>query len=582
MEKIDMLRKRFDELRAKRSESLSLAREISQYVGIAVDETYFDSTPTDGQAVDVDVDDPTAAMAVIQAGDYLAGILWGNGNEALTLEPSDWIESRIDKDLIKPYYDFRTKQLLRNMNHYNAGFGRVLKAYLYDQMSFGTSGIGVFVNEAFRQGKEDNPYIFRNFGIDNTAIDEGINGAIDTIFVIYRWRVTRIMQEFEMIKDRIPQCIKDDYESGNLDKTYALINAIVPKDDYNPDKKGIAGAKYESSWFLSDNKSEIFYEEYFRERPISMCRAIKIRGQVMGRGFGTMLISSIKMNNYLMQQAVENIVKKNKPSLGTWGNSVMGDSVIDMSAGELNTFNPEYAQGGQPPLWKLYEEGDPSALIQFLIPFFNEKITSGFKIDVLLDFNAQRGMTATESIQRYTIRNKSLAGLTAQQTDETLIPTVVRCLQIEDDLKLYGLNPKLNQTEIQKARDAGREDIVIPDVVLEAMETGKRWYKIKFNGEIDRMSRTQNIERIMNFGNGVGMLAQFKPQVLSAVNEYDIVDDLNNSLGTNYIKSKQKYEEDIDAMNAQAQQQATLEQGKQASEMIRNVKGADLEKMVSQ
>jgi hypothetical protein len=357
------------------------------------------------------------------------------------------------------------------------------------------------------------------------------------------------------------------------------VQGIYPREDYEAGKKGKIGTKYVGSWFLDDNKSDIFFEEDFREMPVNVCRAIKIRGQVFGRGFGTMLISTIKLNNYLMQQATENIEKKNKPALGAFSNAVFGDSVVDMSSGELTMFNPEYANG-QNPLWKLYDEGDPSALIQFLIPYFNEKITSGFKIDVLLDFNTQSGMTATESMQRYTIRAKSIAGLLGQQVDEMLTPTLVRGLQIEDDLMLYGINPKMRPEEIQKARDLGREDVIIPDAVLEAMEKGIKWYKIKYNGELDRLSRAQNIEKVMNFGNGVGMLAQLKPQILEAINEYGALEDLNSALGTNYVKSEREYKDRLGEIQAQSQQQAIMEQGEKASKMVSNVKGADLQQML--
>lgn len=579
MNKQEMLIERFKDLKAKRSENVSLWRDVSKYVGIQVDEKYMDSQTVDGQLKDTFVDDPTAAMSVIQSGDYIDGILWGNGEDIVTLEPSDWVASKIDKDLVKSYFDFRTKQLLKNMNHYNAGFGRARKAYLYDQMSFGTSGIGVFINEAYKENKDENPYVFRNYGVDNLAIDEGINGRIDTIFITYRWRVNRIVNEFKFIGDKLPQCIIEDYDAGHYNKTYNLVQGIYPREDYNPRKKGKVGAKYVGCWFLDDNKSDIFFEEDFREMPISVCRAIKVRGEVWGRGFGTMLISSIKLNNYMLQQATENIEKKNKPALGAFSNAVFGDSVVDMSSGELTMFNPEYANG-QNPLWKLYDEGDPSALIQFLIPYFNEKITSGFKIDVLLDFNSQQGMTATESMHRYTIRAKSIMGIIGQQVDEMLMPTMVRCLQIEDDMGLIGINTKMNPDEVQQARDAGREDVIIPEAVLEAMQKGIKWYKIKFNGELDRMNRAQNVEKVMNFGNGVAMVAQLKPQVLEAVNEYDMITDLNSALGTNYIKGKRKYEEQLEARQQQAQLQAVMEQGEKVSQMVRNVKGANLEQML--
>lgn len=560
--KFETIRRLYDDLKAKRDEYTSLWQDISEYVGIQVDEKYFDSKQAHSGNDDrgLYVDDPTAALSVIQAGDYLDGIIWGTGEDALTLEPSDFVLENSDKSLLDDYYKWRTEQLLKNMNHPQAGFSTARKSYFYDQVAFGTSGIGSFINDAYLSGKEDHPYIFRSFGVDNTCIDEGVNGQVEIVFCVYQWRVARIVDEFG--ETNIPSKVLDEFKAENFNRIFTVVQGIFPRLDYNPRKKGKVSAKYQGHWFLDNEGSsgEVFFEEDFRAKPIGMCRAIKVRGEIYGRSSGTLLISSIKSVNYMFEQAMENIEKMNNPALGTFSNSIFGDSVVDTSAGGLVPFNQDMT-GGQMPMFKLYDTGDPTALVSFLIPYLNEKIATGFKTDILLDFASAKDMTATESLQRYAIRGRSLSGLISQQKNEMLIPLVTRNVQLEDDMGLSGIKP----TDTQAVKEYKRRDQaqrIIPDAVMAAMEAGKPWFKIRFNNELERLNKTEKLERVMQLINGIAMLANLNPQILQAVEWYKLMEDINEALGMNYIKDEDEFKA-IVAQQAKVQEQAMLLQAGQ-------------------
>lgn len=79
---------------------------------------------------------------------------------------------------------------------------------------------------------------------------------------------------------------------------------------------------------------------------------------------------------------------------------------------------------GQSPIIPIQDVGDPSKLVAWLIPYLNEKVATAFGIDVLLDFAANSDMTATESLQRFSIRGKSISGMILQQKTELFEPLI--------------------------------------------------------------------------------------------------------------------------------------------------------------
>ena len=190
---------------------------------------------------------------------------------------------------------------------------------------------------------------------------------------------------------------------------------------------------------------------------------------------------------------------------------------------------------------------------------------------MLLDFSSGKDMTATESMQRYAIRGKSLAGLLGQQKNEMLDVVVERCIQIEDDMGLGGIDPS-DELGVKEKTKINRSDMVMPEAVAQAMKEGKRWYKIKYNNELERMVKTEMLERIIQLINGLTMLMSLYPQMGEAVQWYDLFDDINEALGVSYIK-------DADAFKAVIKQQAKMQQEAMMLEAAQ--KGADIGQTIS-
>lgn len=559
----DSIKELWQAVKTNRARNLALWQSIASIIGINVDPQY-DVTANNkvGQETDESVDDPTAAIAVNQAGDYLMGVVWGTGSGVFNLEPSDYVLERQTMSEVEAYFKFCTNRTLNDMNHANAGLNTAMKQYFYDQAGFGTSGIGAFPNKAYDAKVEENPFFFRNYGVDNLAIDEGKNGLVDIIFVQYRWRVNRIVSEFAMVEGKLdskafaklPADIQGAYTTNDANKEFTIVHGIIPRDDFNPRMKGKKGTKYSGVWFSDDFPDAPFFEEDYKTLPIAVCRAIKIRGDVYGRTGGTMIISTIRSVNYMVGKVIEIVEKQASPSLGMWNNALLGDNVLDTSSDGTTVFNPAMAGDGKTPVFPLYDVGDPSKIIQFLIPYLNEKIATAFKIDILLDFAEQSSKTATEMMQRAVIRGKSLAGMLQQQKCELLEPLINRCVSIEQDKQRLGIDAGVFEDQAKMLSDVGRADQLIPEAVLWCIANGKPWYKIRFNNELEKLSRTEKLESLMQMLNAITAIAAVYPGILEAIDWYQMLADFKDALNIqgNFVLSADDFKTKI-AAAAEAQ-----------------------------
>lgn len=527
-------------LRTNRERYVPLWKDISRVTGITVDPDYMWSNNTDkSRQLDDYVDDPTAAISVNQSGDYLYGIMWGTGNGVADIIPSRHVTELVDAQTVAPWYAYATSQWLYHMNHIDSGYTTAMRPYCYDAMSFGNGGIGIFKNKMFASGVDQNCLIARNYGIDNTCIDNGKSGAPDIGSAIYHWSVGQIVGEFcceegEVSKEklsRMPKKVTEAYNRGDYNTEFDLVFLWRPRRDWDPKLKGKRGARYQGVWFMDDGADGPFYEEDFSERPINWARAILVRGERYGRASGSLLLSSIRSLNYTFAITSEILEKMANPALGVYGNSIFGDGVLDTSPDGLTVFNITQSVGQQ-PVFPIHDVGDPTGIIKFLMPYMRDAITTGFKIDVLLDMNSDHSMTAAEALKRFAIRGKSLAGLLGQQKAERLEPDARRGISVCLECGELGVDPMMDAERAQRLAKTAPERVIPPEV-LTVMKSGKPWYDIRWNNELERMVRTEEIEALIQLLQSITAIASLYPMIVEAVDWYQMLKDLNDALDCN-------------------------------------------------
>ncbi|MCK5605247.1 hypothetical protein KAR91_25370, partial [Candidatus Pacearchaeota archaeon] len=564
-------------------------QDISHFVGIRVDADYINqrgSSQDNARDLDEFVDDPTSAISVNQGGDYLSGVMWGTGDNVFDLVPSRYVTELVDPQTVEDFYSFATDQSLYHINHSSAGFSTALGSYSYDQFAFGTAGIGAFKNKGFVEAVDENALIFNDYGVDNTMIDEGKAGQVEIVFSIYNWKVNRIVGEFAKTNGvidlakvaKLPKEIREAYASNNFNDQFQIVFGFYPREDFHPTLKGKRGTRYRGVWFMDDqNDGKPFFEEDFAERPVAMARAIKVRGETYGRAPGTMLISTIRSVNFMVGTSIEIVEKMSNPALGMLNNAIFGDAALDTSPDGLTIFNQALAQAsGGNPIFPIHDVGNPEAILNFLVPYLNEKIVTAFKIDALLDFSSAKEMTATESLQRFAIRGKSLAGLLLQQKNEMLVPITKRSVSLLLAMGELGVDPSKEAERAARLKIAGRSERVIPQAVLDVIASGRPWYEIKWNNELEKLTRTEVVQNLIQMIQAITAIAALYPQIVAAVDWYKLLKDINDNLDYNsqILISADDFKEQI-AAAAQAQQaQAAIQAGQAGSEIQKNTSQA--------
>ena len=586
---------RFRELKTERNRYIDRWRDVQDYVAITNEiNTEFEDNKQPNEQKDIFINDPTAFISVNQAGDYLAGILW-NLN-AVTLEPSKYIKDKAQGADLSAFYKKATEVFLEQMNATDAGFQSILKSYCYEQFSYGTSGIGTFKSKEFENGQSECCLSFKPFGVWNSCIDEGSNNKIDVVYTVYHWRLNQIIEEFcyedgafsEELMKNLPDEMQRAIEGNKYNQKFKIIFGILPNNSYIMGKRGKKGAKYKGYWFIENSESKVFKVDYFNKLPIAMCRAIRVNNQVYGESSGTLAISSIKMLNHIAGNTVDNIEKTTDPALGVISGALVAGNVFNRSAGSVTTFNPQAQANGQSPVFPISQVGDISAVVNFLIPELKKDIVNIFKIDQLLDFNNQTQMTATESSYRMSIRGKSINGLLTQEKSETIEPVCHRAISIINECGLFGKTyeeiqelPEETEEQLAYKQRLIKEGDFIPQIIEEAMKDNKIWYKLKFNGELEKLCNAEVYEAIGRFLQYLSALLQIDPNLIHALNTYDLLEllkSVSNLVNDNLVKNKYDYDDIIkkleEAQQQQAEQQAMLQQSEVAKNMATAEKGS--------
>lgn len=584
--KFKQIKKLYAELKAERDKYTSRWDKINKYAGIKSplhNNSSIERENTEDKSFDKYTYDPTAALAIQQSADYLKGIMWGNGEGIINIEPSDEVLDNTTYDAVKDWYAYITERVLYHMNHTESGLDGVLAEYFYDQKSIGTSGVGVFANSEYVKGASENALLFRAYGVDTMCIDEGKNGLVEVIFNTYNWRVNRIVQEFcskkkgfdEQTFARLPKKIQEDYQAGNLNNIHTIVNCVIPYDMYTPTGMGRKKCKYIGYWFSEDSSDEtgFFFEEYFKEKPIAVGREEKVHGEIYGRSSGSMLLSSIECVNESISGVMETLDKLRNPPIGVFGNSIFGDNAVDTSAGGLTVLKAESLQGNN-PIISMQDTGDPTGIINFLVPYLNEKIATGFKTDILLDFAAKSNMTATESMQRYAIRGRSLSGLIVRHKTEVIEPIINRCISILYDLDVLGVR-STDGREIERLRAIGHPERVIPDEVIDVINSGKRWYKIKYNNDIEKLTRVELFEDLSKEINIITALMSVYPDIAMAVDWHKLFESASEAMGCKQmVIGKQEFKDQIAQKAQQMQQMQQMQMQNVQAQTNKNLAGA--------
>ena len=531
---------------------------IWQVVGeyITQIKTNFEQTLTPGEFLNEDIFDSTATFASNNSASALLGILWpSSAKKSIQIDPPDDLED-ITEEERNWYEETATKRLVSAMDDPIANLALSLDEYMLDQVNFGTSGVGVFL--------EGEGLFYRSFSVKEARIDEGRRGRIDTVYLNYEWTAKRVVDTYGI--EKVSQKVRDIFNAGKLADKVKILIAYEPAIETEQTEFPI------QSTHIEIETNHTLKEGGFEEFPILMARFRKLIFEKYGRSPGMNALPDIRELNVLREAVIVATEKLLDPPLGVLNSGMLGGGIVDSSAGALTVFDGKGNVGGAPPIFPINTVGDITPALS-RIEDLKESIAQHFFIDRLLDFNNKTVMTATETVARSNIRNASLASLISRQITELFTPLIERSFNIL--LRNDKLGFIAGTAEAQVAAQFGEIDI-IPDRIAQRLLDGKEAYKVRYTTPADRITNAEELDGLLQHINLNQQLAATNPEAPKYLDIANINKQATRLLGSppSTVKSQDQVEAEIAAEQQQIQQQQTLNQVEQvagiASELQEN------------
>lgn len=550
----------FDELRTRRAVWEDHWQIIGDFVHGTKQEFTEENTP--GERLNEERHTSVAVFASRSLASSLIGMLWPTGAQSMKLIPS---RSVTQNDENKRYFDTVTEIMIQAMDDPSARLTVSLDEYMLDQVTFGTSGMGVF------EGR-DSLLNFQAWGTQQLYIAEGAEGAVDTEFKRFVWPLHKVVRTFgvENLSKRLKELADDN---KNIGEKVEIIHAIMKRDQRDVTRRDNRNMPY-MSIFLERDTKHIIRESGFQENPVKVTRFRKLPDEQYGRSPGMDGLSDVLELDYLTERFTVNVDKSGDPPLIVLDDGRFGGGIIDASAGAINVFDVSGRQNNNiDPIKPLFTVGELRTTLERMSQL-RDTIAQHFFLDQLLDFNNQTQMTASEALLRDRIRAAALGSIFNRQIAEMFDPLISRVFNLL--LSKNRLGVINNSPEHQIAQAQGQNSLVIPDEIAKIMIAGGDVFKIKYFTPAARMLQLQRAEALNNLTLYTQQLMQTDPTAGDMMDNDKAV-RLAGEIGG--LSDILRSEEDVQKMRQQrqqAQQQAQLvEQAKTGSEALRNAAVAE-------
>lgn len=524
----------------------------------------FTEKNTPGERLNEERHTSTAVFASRQLASALIGMLWQNGGQSMKLIPS---RSITDNDENKNYYERVTEVMIQALDDPLAGLAVALDEYMLDQVSFGTSGIGVF------DGGDDSDLHFEAWGTAQLFVDEGSRGRVETEFRLFVWPLRRVIATFG--EDNVSGRLRDLAKSNkNFSEKVEIIHAIKRRTDRDISRKDNRNMPY-MSVFVERNTKHIIRESGFTENPVKVTRFRKLPYEIYGRSPGIDALSDVLELDYLTERFTVNVDKSGDPPLIVMDDGRFGGGIIDTSPAAINVIDVSGRVANNiDPIRPLFTVGELNTTLT-RIEQLKEGIAQHFFLDKLLDFNNQTQMTASEALLRDRIRSAALGSIFNRQIAELFNPLISRAFNML--LSLNKLGVINNSPELAMLQTQGIDPIIIPDEIAEKMSRGEDVFEIKYFTPASRMMQLERAEALNQLTVYKQALQATNPESGDLFNDDSAIKLAAEVAGLSEILRPDEEVEQIRMSRAQAQQAAQqAEQANIQSQAAKNLSEAGL------
>ncbi len=522
----------------------------------------FTTTQESGTFLTEEIYDSTGIFAAQNAASALLGMLWpSTAKQAIEFIPPDDLEISTE---LATFYERMTTRTVRAMDDPNANLMLSLDEYMLDQIIFGTSGVGV-------ERGDQSKLLFSPYGIKEMYINEGKNGRINEIHLLFEWTLRRIVAEYgiENLSDKLKQAW---IQGKNHDKKYKILICIGERAEKKAEK-GVLAMPFESIHVEYDG-NHLLKESGFTDIPIKVGRFRKLNYELYGRSPAMSALPDIREANILREGiiiATEKILDMPK---GLLDDGSFGGGVIDTTAGAITVFNASAQLGNQTPIFEIGARPDVTAALSRLEDLKNT-IAQHFSLDRLIDFNNETQMTFGEAQIRNQIRNASLSALYSRQIAEVFTPIVERSVNILFEMGEFGVIKGSEQEAELKA--LGRKIEYIPDILAQRIADGLDIYQINYKTQAAAASKSEEYIAILDVLGFSIQSMQVDPTIRHRVNLHEGVKKLSDirSLPVGIIREDDEVDEMIAAEQDQMQAQNALMAGGEAAGIVEKLASAN-------
>lgn len=503
--------------------------------------------------------DNTAAKAAETSASAFLGALWPSGAQSFELLP---VRGITDNEENREFFRAITEEAISIMDDSRSGLSVALGEIMFDNVVFGTVGLGVFKNE-----KGPLPIRYVSWDVKTMYIDEDENKFVDTIYNKDFMTVRQMVLEYGI--ENLSAANQKLFEDGKELEKVMVVHVIEPRVEKSRTKLGNKSMPIMSLHF--EEKSEkILKESGFDEIPVLVSRLRRAMGEVQGRSFGMASLPDVIELNVIWETLTVASEKLADPPLAILGDGDLGTTTIDTSAGAINVFNISNRVGVNKPIIEISTVGDIQPLL-LLIDKLTESISNHFLIDRLLDLNNETRMTLGEAQIRNELRGQSLGSAFSRIKAELFSKLIDRTINLLADANRMGV---ISGSEEEEALiKKGIEPIIIPEEIAKRMENGQEVYKIKYISPAERSIHAEEVQgnlATLNVAIQASGISQDAPDVIDVdeiIRRTAEVTGASKEIinGLDSIKKIRKFR------NTQLQQREKLEQAREGSETMRNI-----------
>jgi len=464
----------------------------------------FTHAATPGEFLQDNVFDNTGQFAAHVFASVCLSMLWPDAARTFNLVP---VAQLRDQPGVEKYFRAATKKTHLEMDRPEAGLSIAFMEYFLDQGIFAISGVANFDGP-----DEDTPVVYEAWDIKSMCVSQNAQGFVDTVFFKINRTVRQVYEEYHANRkpgDKISAKVIEQYANKKYEEVVQVLKVVEPKMP-EAGKKGVAAMKYRTVHIDATNQI-IMREGGYEEMPIHVGRMFKRIDETQGRSCGMVALPDAQTLNGVTEGVIVATEKQLDPPLVLLDDGRLGGAVVDTSAGAMSVLNASGRLGTSKPLEPIFTVGEMQSS-EKLMERLENKIMQAFFLDRLLDLNNKTMMTAYETSVRNRLRGESVGSIFARQIMEVITPTIKGTVNRLMRKGYLGDFPGAKGAGLEQRKKwkalTGKDDMVVPDVILKAVQAGLDIYEVEY---ISPAQRFMEAEKLQGAFTGADALAALEP-----------------------------------------------------------------------